>query len=228
MSRIIKSAVLLLALAFAVSSVSEARIIRVAKRLNVIEFTAGYSHPVGSYHTIGTIDFRNNIGVIVDIDADRVYDPTFHLGISYGQLRGGHLLYSIGFRYTKIETLDTFVVDPYISYLFDPVKPSFNQYDVDFNLNFLAADIAKAPIAPYVGIGFHGGITAQTATGFQAENWVTLALSLNFGADFKIWGAPKGRSLVTLSSVNSIDLLASNHRPRYLNIGGGLKYYFRP
>jgi len=228
MSRIIRPAVVLLALVFAISSFSEAAIRRVAKRWNVIETYGGYSSPIGSYHTIGTIDFENGSGILVDIDADRVYDPTFHLGITYGQLRGGHLLYSIGFTYTKIETPDTFVVDPTISYIFIPVKPSFNQYDIDFNLNFLAANIAKVPIAPYVGLGFHGGITSQTASGYDSENWLTLAASLNFGADFKLWGASKNRSFVTISSINSLDLFGSDQRPRYLNFGVGLKYYFRP
>ncbi len=228
MSRIIRLAVLLLALVLTMSSMAEARIRRVAKQWNVIETYVGYSTPIGSYSRIGTIDFINNAGIIVDVDADRVYDPSFHLGITYGQLRRGHLLYSIGFRYTKIETLDTFVVDPTISYIFSPIKPSFHQYDIDFNLNFLAANIATAPISPYIGIGFHGGITSQTASGYESENWVTLAASLNFGADFKLWGAPKNRSFVTLSSINSVDLLGSDQRPRYLNFGVGLKYYFRP
>jgi len=228
MSKIFRLTVLLLALIFAFSSFAEAGIKRVAKRWNVIETYGGYSSPIGSYHTIGTIDFVNASGIIIDIDADLVYDPTFHLGITYGQLRGGHLLYSIGFRYTKIETLDTFVVDPTISYIFYPVKPSFNQYDVEFNVNYLAANISKSPIAPYIGIGFHGGFTSQTATGYETESWFTLAVGLNFGADFKLWGDPKSRSFVTLSSINSIDLLGSDQRPRYLNFGVGLKYYFRP
>ena len=227
MSRIIRPAIVLLALVLAVSSLTEARIRRVAKQWNVIETYGGYSTPIGSYNRIGTIDFVNNTGIIVDVDADRVYDPTFHLGITYGQLRRGHLLYSIGFTYTRIETLDTFFTDSYKFY-FTGVKPSFNQYDIDFNLNFMAANIAKAPISPYVGIGLHGGITSQTASGYESENWVTLAASLNFGADFKIWGAPKNRSFVTLSSINCIDLLGSDQRPRYLNFGVGLKYYFRP
>ena len=228
MSRIIRPAVILLALVFAISSFSEAAIKRVAKQWNVIEIYGGYSSPIGSYHRIGATDFRIESGHVFDIDADKVYDPTFHLGLTYGQLRGGHLLYSIGFTYTKIETLDTFYADPYNAFYFIGVKPSFNQYDIDFNLNFLAANISRAPIAPYVGIGFHGGITSQTTPGYESENWLTLAASLNFGADIKLWGAPKNRSFVTLSSINSVDILGSDQRPRYLNFGVGLKYYFRP
>ena len=111
------------------SSVSEGAIRRVAKRLNVLEFYGGYSQPFGNYHTIGSIDFVNNIGLLTDIDADRVYDPTVHFGINYGQLRG-HWLYSIGFRYTKIETKDTFRGAPLVSLPFPPVKPPSNQYYV--------------------------------------------------------------------------------------------------
>jgi len=228
MSRIVRPLVLMLTLVLAVGSLSEARIKRVARRYNVIDLYGGYSTPIGSYHTIGTIDFVNARGVIVDIDANRVYDPTFHLGFTYGQLRGGHLLYSIGFRYAKIKALETFVVDSTISYRFAPVKPSFHQYDIDFNFNFLVANISKTSLAPYIGIGFHGGLTSQTATGFESENWVTLAASLNFGADFKLWAGPQKRSFVTLSSINSVDVMASERRPRYLNFGVGLKYYFRP
>ncbi len=227
MMRIIRPTVVLLALVFAVSSLAEAGIKRVARRWNVIETYGGYSSPFGSYHRIGATDFRIESGHVFDIDADKVYDPTFHLGLTYGQLRGGHLLYSIGFTYTKIETLDTFFTDS-DKFYFIGVKPSFNQYDIDFNLNFLATNISKAPIAPYVGIGFHGGITSQTAPGYESENWLTLATSLNFGADFKLWGDLKNRSFVTLSSINSVDILGSDLRPRYMNFGIGLKYYFRP
>jgi len=228
MSRIIRPAVLLLALVFAISSFSEAAIRRVAKRWNVIETYGGYSTPIGSYSKVGVIDLWNSDHVLVDVDANRVYDPTFHLGINYGQLRGGHLLYSIGFRYTRVRTPDTFWVETSYGYMFDPPHSKLNQYDIDFNLNYLTANISKVPIAPYVGLGFHGGITSQTATGYESENWLTFAASLNFGADFKLWGGLKDRSFVTLSSINRVDILGSDQRPRYLNFGVGLKYYFSP
>ena len=228
MLRIIRPTVVLLALVFAVSSLAEAGIKRVARRYNVIETYGGYSTPIGSYSKVGIIDLWNSNRVLVDVDANRVYDPTFHLGITYGQLRGGHLLYSIGFRYTRVRTPDTFWVETSFGHMFDPPHSKLNQYDIDFNCNFLATNIAKAPIAPYVGIGFHGGITSQTAPGYDSENWLTLAAGLNFGADFKLWGDLKNRSFVTLSSINRVDILGSDQRPRYMNFGIGLKYYFRP
>ncbi len=218
-------------LLFAAVSVSEAAIKKVARRYNVLEVYGGYSTPLGKYGQIGELDFVNSRGLYVNIDADWVYEPTFHIGFSYGQIRGGHVFYSVGFRYTRVEVEDTFVVDAGTSWVFGtgeyPVFPTFHQYDVDFNVNFYATNIATRPFSPYVGVGLHGGITSQSAQGFETENWLTLGAGINFGFDLRLYQGPKGRSFVTVSSVNSLDLLASDKKPRYLNVGGGLKYYFR-
>jgi hypothetical protein len=203
---------------------TEARIERVAKKFNIVEFYGGYSHPIGNYHIIGNENFESG-GRIIDLEASKVYDPTFHFGLAYGQLVRGHFMYSLGFMYTKIHTEDTFFVSPGEFYVFTPVKPAFNQYDIFLNFNFTPTDITNTPLSPYAGIGLCAGITSQTAPGYESENWLTGAVGLNFGADFKIWGPPKSRSLVTLSSVNSVQLLASDKRPKYVNIGFGIKYY---
>ena len=68
----------------------------------------------------------------------------------------------------------------------------------------------------------------ESGVDYADENELKFTVSVNFGADIKVWTAPSGRSYVALSSVNSWDLLASGQRPRYLNIGGAIKYYFRP
>jgi hypothetical protein len=206
---------------------TEARIQRVPKKFTIVEFYGGYSHPIGNYHIIGNENFESG-GRIIDLEASKVYDPTFHFGLSYGQLVRGHFLYGIGFMYTKIHTEDTFFVSSGEFYVFTPVKPAFNQYDIFLNLNFTPTDISSSPLSPYAGIGLCAGLTSQTAPGYASENWLTGAVGLNFGADFKIWGPPKSRSLVTLSSVNSLQVLASDKRPKYVNIGFGIKYYFRP
>ncbi len=227
MLRIIRLTIGLLVLVFVIGPPAEARIKRVAKSWNVIDLHGGYSVPIGTYHRIGILEFTGVTGAVVAIDADKVYEPTFHFGFDYGRLHGGHLLYSFGFKYTRVATLDTFVVDNQTSWVFTPVTPSFNQYDVDFNVNFLATDISRSRFAPYLGVSFHGGITSQAAPGEVSENWLTVAAGLNFGADLKVWGAPNNRAFVTLSTVNNVQVLASSHRPRYISLGGGLKYYFR-
>ncbi|HWR82892.1 MAG TPA: hypothetical protein VN285_06300 [Candidatus Deferrimicrobium sp.] len=227
-SKHFKSLTVLTALVFAAGISAEARITRVAKRWNMLEVYGGYSTAVGSYNRVGVIDFVDSRGFLADVDADKVYDPTYHFGLSYGQLRGGHLFYAVGFRYTKVETEDTFFVDPSIAYSFVPLQSKLHQYDIQFDLNFMPANISVSPISPYAGIGLRGGITSQSAKGYESENWVTVVAGLNFGTDFKLWHGGDDRGFVTLSSVNSIDLLASDRRPRYLNVGASLKYFFRP
>ena len=227
MLRLIKPMLPMLIVFLATCLPTEARIERVAKKFNIVEFYGGYSHPIGNYHMIGSQNFESNGGV-VDLEASQVYDPTFHFGLAYGQLVQGHFMYSLGFMYTKIHTVDTFFVSPGEYYVFTPVKPAFNQYDIFLNLNYMLSDIASTPLSPYAGIGLCGGLTSQTAPGYESENWLTFGLGLNFGADLKIWGPPKSRSLVTLSSINSVQVLASDKRPKYVNIGFGIKYYFRP
>ena len=64
--------------------------------------------------------------------------------------------------------------------------------------------------------------------GYDNENDLTLAASLNFGAEVKLHTAASGRSFVALASMNNWNFYAANDRPKYLHIGGGLKYYFRP
>ncbi len=227
MKKLAKPVVFLTLFVLAFGSVSEARIRRVPKRYHVLEGYGGYSNPIGSYEMIGSQVFH--IGnQYYSITAGDLYEPTYHLGASYGVLRRNRVYVSLGFTYTKIATLDTFYAAPNVKFYFIDASPSFNQYDFDFNLNVFGANLARRPLAPYLGIGFHGGITTQSARGYASENWVTLAGSINFGIDFVLWRAPQKRSFVTLSSVNSVDLFASDRRPKYLNFGLGLRYFYRP
>ncbi|NOY89530.1 MAG: hypothetical protein GXO93_09140 [FCB group bacterium] len=219
---------ILLSFIFGIAMSSQAGIVRVAKHLNMIEFYGGYARPVGTYHRIDIIDFLNSQNRIVDLDADKVYDKTFYVGFSYGQLMYNHILYSIGFRYTEIKAKDTFWVEPNYGWSFTPEKPKFNQYDLDFNLNYFINNPSHSLVSPYFGLGFHGGITAVTGYQIETTTDVTLALGVNFGADFTLWKAPDKRSLVTLSSVNEYQFVASDKRPKYLNLGMAIKYYFRP
>ncbi|MFQ5453513.1 MAG: hypothetical protein ACE5D6_04930 [Candidatus Zixiibacteriota bacterium] len=227
--KIFKIVIMGIFLSLGIISTTEAGIARVAKRMNVMEFFSGYALPVGNYNGIDIIDFRNTQGFLVDLNAEDVYDPSYFVGFSYGQLRNNHMFYSLGFRYVKIATEDTFAVEPGLGYIFDPETPNFNQYDIDFNLNYFASNPTVSGFSPYVGVGFHGGITSVTGDNFNIEssNDVTLALGINFGADLTIWKSVNKRAFVTLSSVNEYQFFASDGRPKYLNLGGALKYYFR-
>ena len=201
-------------------------ITRTTRTLNFVEFYAGSSMPQGTYTGLPDYNFIIN-GSLVDVDAKDVYDNSFHFGLSYGQLRGPHLLYSLGFKYTRHNVKNIIPISVDTVVLVDS-STNYNQFDLDFNLNYMITDITKSPFAPYVGIGVQAGLLSISGGGFQSQNEVMLGLRLNFGADFKIWSAKDGTSLLTLSSLNSYDFYGSNQKPKYLNLGVGLRYYFRP
>ncbi|UCD64094.1 MAG: hypothetical protein JSW34_01290 [Candidatus Zixiibacteriota bacterium] len=215
-------------LALALTSPAHAGIVKVAKRLNVVTFFGGYAHPVGSYNGIDVIDFIDSGGRLANLDAGDVYDPGFYFGLGYGQIRNDHILFNLSFRWIHINTEDTFWVDPFIGYTFYPQTPAFNQYDLDFDLNWLFVNPSYSLLSPYLGLGFHAGITSASGEFIETENDVTLALGLNFGADLAVWRAGDNRSVITVSSVNEWIVAASDKRPRYLNLGAAVKYYFRP
>ena len=201
-------------------------ITRTTRTLNFVEFYAGSSMPQGTYTGLPDFNFIIN-NRLVDVDAGDVYDNSFHLGLGYGQLRGSHLLFSLGFKYTKHDVKNIIPISIDTVVLVDS-STNYNQFDLEFNLNYMITDINKSPFAPYVGVGVQAGLLSISGGGFQTQNEVMLGLRFNFGADFKIWSAKDGTSLLTLSSINSYDFYGSNQKPKYLNLGVGLRYYFRP
>jgi hypothetical protein len=203
-------------------------IVRVARRYNVINFFGCSSSPVGKYDgLVGFVDFINTQGHLVKVDGDKIYDPTYQLGFSYGQIRNNQMLLEIGFRYTRIEQTGdsplTFSTSDGYS-----VVAKLHQYDLDINFNYLFMNIIEQSFAPHIGVGFRAGFTNASASGFNSEAHLNTVLAANVGAELKIWEGAQKRSFITLASVNSYDLFGSGDRPKYLNIGGAFKYYFRP
>ena len=86
----------------------------------------------------------------------------------------------------------------------------------------------KSSFSPYAGVAVKGGLTRISQTGYSDDHIADIALAVNFGADIRIWSSADARQFLTLSSVNSYDLFGSNNRPLYFNVGGAIKYYFRP
>lgn len=197
----------------------QAAIVKVARRINVIDFYGGYAHPWGDYKRLSILPLVNSQGIPVELSADEAYDPTYFFGFSYGQLRNDRLLYSLGFRWTHINVEDDLE--------FTVSRPTLNQYDLDFNLNYFFTNPSVSSVSPYVGLAFHGGVHSYSDR-LVDESEVTLAGGINFGADFRVWSSPSGRSFVALSSVNEWLYAASDERPKYLNLGAAIKYYFRP
>lgn len=199
---------------------TQGAIVRVARRYSVMDFYGSSSSPVGKYDNIGgMIYFVDGLGRPVEIDGDEIYDPTYQLGLSYGQVTSNQMLLKIGFRYTKIEVSGN---DPLFSFV------SLHQYDLDVNFNYLLMNIIEKSFAPYVGVGLRAGFTNAEASGFSSTARFNTVLAANAGVELKVWEDANKRSFVTLASVNSYDLYASGDRPKYLNIGAAIKYYFRP
>lgn len=245
MQRTTKATLMVVLLVCVVAGTTSAGLMKVPKRYNFVGLLGGYAQPIGKYDgLLGFVDFENQAGKPVDIDGDRLYDPTYHFGLNYGQIRNNHIAFSIGFRFTHIDQVslenvtvedlepdmepgDALTLSGYQMF-FESKKPSVNLYDLDFDINYLFSNITEFPVAPYAGLGVTGGLTAATAKGYDSESRVEVLARVNFGLEFKFWQSPSKRSFLTLASVNSYDFVASGDRPRHLYLGGALKYYFRP
>lgn len=212
----------------AVSSVGA--ITKVPRSFGVLEFSGGFSDPTGSYDHIANIDFDVN-GAPVNLKADKLYNSSYFLNVSYGTLRDNHWLVSAGFMWSHINAKDEIVYysDPTVDSMFvwQPTKPNFNQYDIRLNANYLFNDLEASPWSPFVGLGFAAGFTSQTLRGYKSENETNVAFGVNFGAELKIWQAADKRNFVTLASTNNWDFLTSGYRPANFNIGAAIKVYMR-
>jgi hypothetical protein len=203
---------------------------RVGKKFSVLEIGAGYASPVGKYDDFGGESFVDENGIFHQLNADEVFNPSFSIAASLGQLRNRWLV-SVGAVYTKVNQLDTIVVGG-LGYVFPDasaiVFSNFNQFDLRLNVNYQFLDISTNQFTPYAGVGLAAGMISETAPGYSTEYDVNTLLSANFGVEFKIWSSADKRKFVTLASVNGYDLLSSGYRPRNLNIGGAIKMYVRP
>jgi outer membrane protein W len=104
-------------------------------------------------------------------------------------------------------------------------KINFRQYDIELNANYYFLDLTSTVFSPYTGAGVQAGFTSFSPEGFEDESEIKVAGSLNFGADLKLFD--NGRSFLTVASMNNYNLLASDNRPKYLNLGFALRYFFR-
>ncbi len=218
--------VLISALTLIFTSQEALAVSKVARSINFIDFFAGGSMPVGQRDGLPDYEFLIN-NRSVEVNSDDIYGNTFNLGLSYGQLKGSHFLWSVGFHYTDHKAFDLIPLSPdtTLQLLYNP---TYRQLDVAFNFNFYLTDLQKSSFSPYTGLGIRGGILRIDDDVNESDYSANLGTSWNFGADLKIWSATDDRTFVTLASVNSYDFYGSSDRPKYLNIGGAIKYYFRP
>jgi hypothetical protein len=207
---------------------STASIERTAKRWYMLDLYGGTSMAHGEYDGIAGVPFTGPGDELLKVDASDLYKDGSHLGINYGVMKAT-TLFALGFRYTDIRIFEPILIpgyEPYRPFGFDDVN--LTQWDFDLYLHQYFADLSKSTASPYLGLGTQIGATRLTAKGYKSENKMAFALSVDFGADLKITSGAGGRSFVTLSSVNSYQFVGTNDRPKYLNVGVGLKYFFRP
>jgi hypothetical protein len=193
---------------------------RAPRSLYVFDVHTGWSTTTGNYSAIGPFSWGGG-----SLTAAETFDPTYHFGITAGRLWNDHFLVAAGFTYTKIN------IDNQIGDLLMPLDTSmlrFGQYDFSLDANYYPISPIDQPLAPYFGGGVILGLTSWTPPGFRSESQFNVGLNLNFGVDLRVWKAKDGRGFVTLSSVNSANILATGDRPRFVNIGGAVKYFFRP
>lgn len=206
----------------AIEPISEARIVKVERRYNMLNIYGGYATAHGEYDWVGLIDvgIETSQGDILDIvEAGDLFDPTWFVGFDYGTIYNHHLLCMIGFRYTEHNPQDWLVRSV--------GKFNYRQYDIELNANYMLFDLTKNFASPYVGAGVQAGFTSYSEEGFDDDSRMKLACSINFGADLKIYQNPDGRSFVTISSMNNYNFWGTEDRPMYLNLGAALRYYFR-
>jgi len=214
----------LVAMVFGAVSVSDAAIRRVPARFNLLNFYGGYTSPHGKYDALGPVPIVDGSGRQIKVDADQLFDGSVYFGVDYGSIVNRHLLTLIGLRYTNNKVQDYIHQQNIDAYGSDF---TYRTYDVNFDLNFYPIDLSQNFVSPYVGGGFRAGLVVYNEDGYDADSKLKIAGSVNFGADLKIYQAPNQRSFVTLASANSYDFYATDNRPKYLNIGGALRYWFR-
>jgi hypothetical protein len=228
MSVLARISTIVVVFSLVIAATASAGMERVARRYTTMGLLGGYSQPQGEVDGIWDTDFIDETGRRHDLDADDVYDGSAHFAITYGNLTNRHMWLGFGFRYTDVAVKDTFWADDGQHFWYYPdEKPSIGQFDLDINFNYLFTDITQRFYAPYIGAGLRAGFTSFRLHNYNTEAEVNMALALNGGIEFKVYEPPSKSSFVTVVSTNSYDFWATGDRPRYLNFGLALKYYYR-
>jgi hypothetical protein len=214
--------VLILALLFAGVGSSTYAIERVGRSYGVLDVGAGYLNPVGSYEGFWGYPFLDEFSMPITENADQVYDNTYGLHLSVGQLRNKWMA-RFGLGYTKIKYLHNFLIDDNIR-----IHPNLHQFDIYLSVNRQFLDIQKSSFTPSVGLKFGAGLAALKSREIETDYRGNVFLSLEFGAELKLLEFSNHNGFMTLVSANSYDILASNDRPKYLQIGALLRFYARP
>lgn len=217
-------ALLVLVVAGVIGSASSANaVVRGARQTGYFEFSVGGSSPIHEYDRLGSFPFFSQNDRPVFLAASDVYDPTFQLGLAFGQLVRDQYTLGVSFRYTNVRIDD---------YALDQIEDNgysrdyrYNLYEIGADLNLYLLPHSKASLAPYVGAGLSVGAFSESAPGEDANAELVGDLHLNFGADLAVINEASTGGRMTLSSINSVSIGSLNDRPRYLTIGVGIRYF---
>jgi hypothetical protein len=200
---------------------------RVASKLGVVEVRFGYAMPLGTNTGTFVDDFVYE-DRLYEANAKDVYKEGLGLGIAFGQTSASKLSFGIGFQYVTHDFKDTAVSKDGTVGFFQLETPTYRQFDLQISAHYYPLNIKSVPIVPYAGVSISPGLGMADFRFFKDEYQITLSTSLDFGVDFKVWSAADNRSFACLSSINSWDFYGSGDRARHLQIGGGIKYFFKP
>lgn len=196
---------------------------KVAPDMNYLTVYAGTSMPVGTYTAIPSDPFIFGANRY-KFEGNDVYNDAFYFGFDYGKLYSANLSFSFGFRYINHQLRDV-IGNESFAFSYDPLI-KINQYDLGVELQYRLNDIRKVKFTPYVGVSLSTGFTTLDWGGVENENRITVAMGAEFGAEFKIKENQANKNFITLVSTNSYIFMASGDRPKYLHIGGALRFYF--
>lgn len=228
MKSIVKTAVIALLIFILGIAANLHALEKVARKYNYLEFKTTFNMPTGKHDSFGIGESKtyltNSNDILFEIDAKDIYKNATGFGINYGQIQG-NTSFNIGFNFTSVPFEDTIRVDDAIYYFID--KPRFRLYDLNLNFNYHLFDPTLPAISPFIGAGLKTGFFNLSYPGFDSENEFTYTLGLNFGFDMVVWSDKQKSSMVALSSNNQYQLVGSAIRPKYINIGAAVKYYFR-
>lgn len=203
---------------------------RVAARFGYLELRFSYAMPQGEYDGIPGMDFVFDSTELVSFDAGRVFDDGFAAGLTYGQMLGGNWRASVGFDYARNKIKNPIlqekgIYEYRITFLDDE---TYQQYDLTFRGAYSPTNLAQTPWSPFVGLGASAGLSSATAPGYENQLEFDFGMSLDFGVDVKLWQAADNRSFLALSSMNSWNFLTTAQRISHLQVGGGIRYFFKP
>jgi hypothetical protein len=185
--------------------------------------------PQGTHKGMPGSPFATDDGDILEFNAPNVYKDGYYLGIGIGQVMDGAWFASVGFDYARNEVqrpIEQRFGDDIFSTTMER-GTTYRQYDLTFRTSYSFIDLDHNPMSPFVGLNGSAGLQVLSAPGYASNNEFDFGLGLDFGLDFKVWSASDKRSFMTVSSMNSWNLVSTGARVSHLSVGAGIRYFYK-